>query len=177
MGAHVRSLRGWSPRRWTVTVLVSVTAMLVIAIPTDLPDTPLFNRDVPPEWWAWPALAVSAVLTGLLAATYVADPTNEPAAADTSTNLSSSDQPARQGSLAGLLTFFAVGCPVCNKLALLALGYSGALAWFRSFQPVLQLVAVGLLLWALRARLAAATACTVSASSEPRRVPTTHEEF
>ncbi|EPR75477.1 hypothetical protein ADILRU_2020 [Leifsonia rubra CMS 76R] len=27
-----------------------------------------------------------------------------------------------------MLAWFAVGCPVCNKIALLALGYTGALA-------------------------------------------------
>lgn len=176
MGTGARSLRDWSTRRWTVAALVSVAGVLLVAIPTDLVDTPLFHRDVPAEWWAWPALAVSAVLAGLLAATYVVEPPTEPPAGDPGTSRPSSDRSARRGTLAGLLTFFAVGCPVCNKLVLLALGYAGALTWFRPFQPVLQLVAVGLLLWALRARLAAATSCPAPATSEAPSVSTTHKE-
>ena len=40
------------------------------------------------------------------------------------------------------LAWFAVGCPVCNKLALLALGYSGAITWFTPVQPFLALGAL-----------------------------------
>ncbi|MGA8980983.1 MAG: hypothetical protein WB473_17890 [Pedococcus sp.] len=61
----------------------------------------------------------------------------------------------------GFLSFFAVGCPVCNKLVLLALGYTGALTWFQPLQPVLQLLGFGLLAWALRRRLSAAQYCPV----------------
>ncbi len=34
---------------------------------------------------------------------------------------------------------FAIGCPVCNKLVVLALGFSGALAYFEPIQPALAL--------------------------------------
>jgi hypothetical protein len=54
-----------------------------------------------------------------------------------------------------------VGCPVCNKLVLLALGSAGAMTWFEPVQPLLQLAAVGVLVWALDVRLRGERACPV----------------
>ncbi len=139
----------WPLRRWLVAALASTGYALLVAVPTDLVDTPLFWREIAPTWWAWPALLVSSVLAGLLTATFVATPAS-------SGNESS---PPRGALTGGLLTFFAVGCPVCNKLVLLALGTSGALTWFEPLQPVLQLAAIILLGLALRARLRGDRAC------------------
>ena len=52
-------------------------------------------------------------------------------------------------TVGGLVSFFAVGCPVCNKLVLLALGASGAVSWFAPVQPVLAVASVALMAWAL----------------------------
>ena len=60
-----------------------------------------------------------------------------------------------------MLAFFAVGCPVCNKLVLIALGYTGALQWFAPVQPFLAVGGIALLGWALRARLRGQLACPV----------------
>jgi hypothetical protein len=30
----------------------AVAFVLVVAVPTDLIDTPLFSREIPPTWWA-----------------------------------------------------------------------------------------------------------------------------
>ena len=62
-----------------------------------------------------------------------------------------------------VLGWFAVGCPVCNKLALLALGYSGALTWFAPVQAYLAVAAVGLLGVALVRRLRGQLACPLPA--------------
>ncbi len=142
----------WPMRRWAVAAGATVLYALLVAIPTDLIDTPLFSREIPPTWWSWPALAVSSVLAGLLTATYVARP---------GTTDAQLDRPAKGGYLGGFLTFFAVGCPVCNKLVLLALGTSGALTWFEPVQPVLSIAAIGVLTWALRARLRGEVACAL----------------
>ena len=61
-----------------------------------------------------------------------------------------STDPAGSAVSEALLTFFAVGCPICNKVVVIALGTSGALAWFAPIQPYLGVVALGLLAWALR---------------------------
>lgn len=143
----------WPPRRWATAVVSAVLYALLIAIPTDLVDTPLFWREIPPTWWSWPAVLVSAVLAGLLTATYVALP-GTPGVTD-------DEKPRRGGYVGGFLTFFAVGCPVCNKLVLLALGSSGAMAWFEPVQPLLQVAAIAVLAWALRARLRSEVSCAV----------------
>lgn len=152
----------WPRRRWLVAAGSALLYALFIAVPTDLIDTPLFSRQIPPTWWAWPALAVSSALAGLLTATYVATPL--PPEDDKT--------PGRGGYLGGVLTFFAVGCPVCNKLVLVALGTSGAITWFGPVQPLLQVVAVVVLAWALRARLRGERSCAMRRTSGADEVPT-----
>lgn len=150
----------WSARRWLTTVAAAAAFVLVVAIPTDLIDTPVFGREVPPTWWAWPSLLMSSLLGGLLVATYVRAP-SQPNRTST----------RRGGWAGGLLTYFAVGCPVCNKIVLVLLGTSGALTWFEPLQPVLQLAAVVLLGWALRARLRGAVACPAPSTPNSTRTP------
>lgn len=157
-----RAVLAWSTRRWAVAVAATTAYVLAVGIPTDLVPNPVFGREIPPTWWSWPSLAVSAVLAGLLAATYVG--TGDPA--DTA------DPDARRGMAGGLLTFFAVGCPVCNKLVLVALGSAGAITWFEPVQPLLQLAAVALLLWALDTRLGNQLACPVPATAGAGRSDT-----
>jgi hypothetical protein len=48
-----------------------------------------------------------------------------------------------------------VGCPVCNKLVVLLLGAGGALSYFAPLQPVLGMVSLALLAYALCTRLRA----------------------
>ena len=131
----------WPARRWLVALATAAGCVLVVAIPTDLIDTPVFGREVPPTWWAWPSLLVSSLLAGLLVATYVRAPAQP-------------DRPSsRRGGWAGaLLTYFAVGCPVCNKLVLVALGTSGALSVWAPLQPFLALIALALLIVAVGQR-------------------------
>jgi hypothetical protein len=138
----------WAARRWLIALAAAAGFVLVVAVPTDLIDTPVFGREIPPTSWAWPSLLVSSLLGGLLVATYVRAPSQPD-------RLSS----RRGGWAGGVLTYFAVGCPVCNKLVLLALGSAGALTWFEPFQPVLQGLGVLLLLWALRSRLLGELSC------------------
>ena len=71
------------------------------------------------------------------------------------------DAPTRRGGIAGLLSFFAVGCPVCNKLVIVALGTTGARQWFEPVQPVLAVASIVLLGWALRSRLHSAIICSI----------------
>ena len=101
----------------------------------------------PVQWWSYPVLAATALLGGLVAATYVRSPA----------------QPAGLSRTAGggLLSALAIGCPVCNKLVVLLLGVSGALTVWAPLQPVLGLASVALLGWALQTRLATERACPI----------------
>jgi hypothetical protein len=132
--------------------VAAVLTMLAIGLPTDVIPNPVFGRPVPVTWWSLPVLVLTSVLAGMLAATYVREPSVESAELD---------RPARAGGVGGLLAFFAIGCPVCNKVVLLALGTTGALELFAPVQPLLALLSVVVLALALRARLRNETSCTV----------------
>ena len=151
-----QTLRAWTPFQFGVAVVAALGVALVIGLPTDVIPNPVFGRPVPVTWWSYPTLIVTALLGGLLAATYVRRPTSDDLEPVTVDEL---DTPTRTGSFAGLLSFFAVGCPVCNKLVIVALGTTGARQWFEPVQPVLAVASIGLLWWALRARLRSADSC------------------
>lgn len=148
----VTSLRVWPARRWWVALATAVATVLVIGLPTDLIPNPLFGREIPPTAWSSWALAITAVLSGLVTATYVATPEE-----------SRRPREGRLGMAGAFVTFFAVGCPVCNKLVLLALGYTGAIQFFEPIQPYLAVGAIVLLAWAFVARVRRENACAVPA--------------
>ena len=150
MSGLLHDLKQWPSRRWWFAAGTAIATYLFIAIPTDLIDNPLFGRDVPPTPWSRTALAVSSILAGLVAATYVATPDSAPRARE-----------GRLGAAGGMVTFFAVGCPVCNKLVLLALGYSGAIKFFGPLQPYLAVGAIALLGWAFVGRVRREKSCTI----------------
>jgi hypothetical protein len=133
----------------------AVGTALLIGLPTEMVANPWFHRMTPVRWWDRPVWLITAVLAGLLLATFVAT-----SAAD--------ERSARRGGVGGVLAFFAVGCPVCNKLVVLALGTAGAHAWFEPVQPFLGVGSVALLGWALRARLQGERACAVPARPRSR---------
>ncbi|RAV08917.1 hypothetical protein DQP55_18260 [Mycolicibacterium sp. GF69] len=88
-------------KRSARAALAGLFAIVLIALPTDIIDTPLFSRDVPVRWWEYPVL----IATGVLTAAWFGI-----------------EGPRRNtGSIASgvSLVTFAVGCPVCNKLVLL----------------------------------------------------------
>jgi hypothetical protein len=64
----------------------------------------------------------------------------------------------------GVLAWFDLGCPVCNKVALLALGYSGAITWFAPVQPFLGAAALVTTAGALLIRLRGQVLCPTSPS-------------
>ncbi|MGZ5414130.1 MAG: hypothetical protein ACXWDC_03465 [Aeromicrobium sp.] len=139
-------------RRSAAGAAAAIVAALATGIPTDLLNTPLFGREIPPTWWSYPVWILSSALMGVLVATYVAVETPPEV---------SNEAPQRFGVLGGLLGFFAIGCPVCNKLVLLALGSSGAIAYFEPIQPLLALVSTLLLLIAIRFRVKGLRACPI----------------
>ncbi len=157
MSGFVNGFRLWPARRWWTALLTAAATVLFIAIPTDLIENPIFSREIPATAWAWPVLVVSAILAGLVTATYVAYPQGAaPRRAD-----------GRLGLAGGMVAFFAVGCPVCNKLVLLALGTTGALQYFEPVQPYLAAASILLLGWALFARVTRENSCRVSADQSP----------
>lgn len=153
----LRAPRLWPPARWGVALAAAVLTALAAGLPTAVIPNPVFGRTVPTTWWSYPVLAVTAVLGGLLLATYVRTGSarrTEPPAPD-------GDERRRRrfGAAGGVLSFLAVGCPVCNKIVLLLLGTSGAMSVWAPIQPVLAGVSVLLLAVAAVQRLAGEVAC------------------
>jgi hypothetical protein len=129
------------PRFATLSIGAAVAYLLVVGVVTAVIPTPLFVRMTPVTFsnlvfWVLPALLFGPLLASTLVPmkSRTCDVTNRTVAG-------------------GVLSFLAVGCPMCNKLVVLALGASGALTYFEPIQPLLGLVSVGLLGYALWLRL------------------------
>ncbi|MFZ3495853.1 hypothetical protein ACODT5_21975 [Streptomyces sp. 5.8] len=149
-------MRSRSAERWAVAAAVTVLAALVIGVPTGVIPSPFYTRMTPVLWWNYPVWLVSSILEGLLVATYVR------VGEGSTTQARTRERAATARALgAGLLSAFAVGCPICNKLVVLAIGVSGALSFWAPLQPVLALASVGLLLLALVRRRRTAGSCPV----------------
>lgn len=129
-------------RRIAVGALAAFVVAVLIGVPTGIIETPWYHRMTPVLWWNYPVWMMSSLLTGALAATYVRDP--------------AIPVPVNQGGktfMGSMLSLFAVGCTICNKLVVMAVGVSGALNWFAPLQPLLaggSLVLLGYALWARR---------------------------
>jgi hypothetical protein len=147
-------MRTWSRRRWLAAAAATGGALLVLGLPTAIIPNPVFARQIEAPAWSYLAFAVTAVLTGLLLATYVRDEEPEEVARED----------AKRFTIGGLLAFFAIGCPTCNKLVLIALGTSGAITWFEPVQPFLAVGGIGVLGYALRRRLRNEASCEVPAT-------------
>ena len=142
-----------------MAVSVAVLTYFVIALPTAVIDNPIFGREIAPTNWSVTVVVVTSILTGLLTATYVK-------------NQFSDENPRqlRVGGAGALLSFFAVGCPVCNKLALIALGYSGAIQYFAPIQPYLAVAGIALLAYSLRMRLNNEYSCALPFQSTNKTI-------
>lgn len=153
------ALRTWSARRWWVSIAAGLGTMLIVALPTAVIPNPIFGRAIEVTWWSYPVVILTGVLGGLLLATYIKEPAPYAQDADSGEQ---ADRPLTLGAVGGLVSFFAVGCPVCNKIVLIVLGVSGAMTWFAPIQPFLALASVVLMGWALRARLKGEISCSIT---------------
>ena len=154
----LKDLRELPRAVWPRALAFGAVAAVLIGVPSDLIDTPIFSRPVAVRWLDYVILVATSFLIGLILAIRPA-PSAE-AGTDTAVE--------RQGTATlwgGFVSFLAVGCPVCNQAIVALVGVSGALAWWAPVQPVVGLIALGLLLWTLRKRLRTyrATACPIPA--------------
>ncbi len=132
-------------------------AAVLIGIPSDLIDTPIFGRPIDARWLDYAILATTSALIGLILAI-------RPPSGDVGADAESAVE--RQGTTTlwgGLVSFLAVGCPVCNQAVVALVGISGALSWWAPVQPLVGLAALTLLVWTLRKRLRSyrAVACPI----------------
>lgn len=144
------ALLNWPLRRWTVAGSTAILSALVIGIPTAVLPTPFFGRSIAVTSWSIPVLLLTSILTGLLVATYIR-----------TGQLMQDEQSLKIGGLGGFFSFIAIGCPVCNKVALLALGATGAVKFFAPVQPYIATAGIALLLYAVRKRILNESTCSI----------------
>jgi hypothetical protein len=150
----------------------SVISLLAYGVVSAIIPNPVFGRQIAPEPFAIAVWVASAPLMGLVLATYTAPapvaasavvPLSRAPAADAAPERTRSDG-STLGALAGLGAFLAIGCPVCNKAALLLLGTSGAMSVWAPIQPILGAASLallgGTLAWRMRLRIRGGT-CAV----------------
>jgi hypothetical protein len=118
--------------------LASLGTAAIIGVLTDVVPNPLFGR----QPYDVVVLIALALLTGALVAIYCGE--RDPALGT-----------KRAGIASGVLGWFAVSCPACNKLVVALLGASGATSTVAPLQPVLGAVAVALAAGALAVRIRA----------------------
>ena len=158
-----QALRLWTPRQYATAAVAALGVALLVGVATVLIPNPVFGREIAPVWWNYPVWIVTSLLSGLLMATYVrTGPAGTSVDEDEELGEEAGEKrTSRMGIAGGVLAWFAVGCPVCNKIALLALGYSGAITWFAPLQPLLAVAALVLTAVALVWRLRGQVACPV----------------
>lgn len=144
------TIKEWPVRRWIVAVGGLVISALVVGVPTGIIQTPFYQRMTPVLWWNYPVWTATAVLSGLILATYVR--TRAP-----------SIPMSRAGIGGNVFSLLAVGCPICNKLVVMAIGVTGAVNIWTPVQPLIGVLSLGLLGWALWRRLAGERSCPVRA--------------
>jgi hypothetical protein len=122
--------------------LAALGTALIIGIPTDVVPNPWFGREIDVRTLDVVVLVALSGVTGALLATYAV------------AGASGAGAP-RAGLGSGIVGWFAIGCPVCNKLVVTLLGVSGATSTFAPAQPVLGVAAVALATAALVLRVRA----------------------
>lgn len=154
----VKDLRTLPLTTWPRAVLFAAVAAVLIAIPSDLIDTPIFGRPVEVRWIDYVVLAITSALIGLIFAI-------RPEAAESSELAAAAERQGTRTIWGGFVSFLAVGCPVCNQAVVALVGVGGALSWWAPVQPFVGLLAVALLLYTLRKRLNThkLTACPIPA--------------
>jgi hypothetical protein len=145
------TIQTWSAARWISAGIGTAVAGLVVGVPTGIISTHFYQRMTPVLWWNYPVWVATSVLSGLILATYVRSRTQP----------SSPDSGTTGGLIGSTLSFLAIGCPVCNKVIVAALGVSGALNIWAPVQPALGALSVGLLVWALSRRLRNERSCAL----------------
>lgn len=125
---------------WSRAALAFVATAVVVAaltgIPTDVVPNDWYTRMTPVQPYAVPVWLVVSLLSGVLAASYW--------------GVRTAVCPVRGnralGGVGAALSWLAIGCPVCNKVVVLAVGASGAIAYFAPLQPWLAVLSIVLLL-------------------------------
>lgn len=130
-------LRLFGLKGWITSAIGAVAAFVVLGVPMAMIGNPYFIRMIPARDQDYVIWIASSLLLGLVIGTFA---------------ISSVKGGGGKAMGSGILTFLAVGCPICNKLVIVFLGISGALAYFEPVQLYLGIGSVIFLVWTLLLR-------------------------
>jgi len=131
------TLSRFGVRGWLAATIGAAGAFVVLGVPSAIIDNPFFIRMIPVRTQDYVIWLLASILLGLVLGTFAI-----PSVTGNSGKVFGS----------GILSFLAVGCPICNKLVVLFLDISGALAFFEPLQLFLGIGSVALLIWTLLLR-------------------------
>ncbi len=130
-------------RFWLTAAAATLLALVVLGLLSGIIANPLVVRTVPTRPTDTAVWLASAPLIGLILATYVVRPHR----------VHHRDGGQLRVGAGSLAVYLAIACPVCNKLILLALGFSGALNVFAPIQPIIGVASIAFLAGTLIYRL------------------------
>lgn len=128
------ALGAFTPGAWIAALLAGLLVLLAIGGTTAIFENDFFRRMTPVRPQDYVFWLLSALLVGLLAGTFV---------------VSRATEHAGKAAAGGFFADIAVGCPICNKIVVAAIGSSGALTFFGPLQLFIGIGSVGLLAVAL----------------------------
>lgn len=118
-----------------IGLLSSLSFFILLGLVSAIIPNSFFSRMTDISNFDWVILVLTSILAGLYLGLYYFIKNNK--------NLSSS---CAIGG--GILGFLAFACPICNKLIILVLGFSGAMTYFAPLQPILGVLGILLLIYA-----------------------------
>jgi len=132
-------------RFWFFSLLFALGAALLLGIPTVLIPNPFFSRMTPTSTQDYIIWIISVILMGpviTLSALYPVANTAKHSYTGNGRTFAST-----------VLSFFSIGCPICNKLVVFLLGIGGAMTFFNPLRPFLGIASILLLTVTLVLRL------------------------
>lgn len=160
MRARLQAAGLCDPRFAMWTVVWTIGSLIAFGLVSAIIPNPIFGREIAPEPFAYAVWIASAPLMGIVAATYTTPPPQTAAVTTLEAGEPGADPEQRDGTVLGtfasLGAFLAIGCPVCNKVALLLLGTGGAMTVYAPIQPFIGAASLvllaGTVIWRLRIR-------------------------
>ncbi len=141
----------------------ALASLVAFGLVSAIIPNPVVGRQVPPEPFAYAVWLASAPLMGLVMATYTTPPRPVPGTTPIAILAPAPADPVEAGrgtwlgTIGGFGAFLAIGCPLCNKVALLLLGAGGAMSLYAPLQPLIGAASLallaGTLAWRLRLRV------------------------
>ncbi len=153
-------LRMLSRRQWKVAGWSYLAALLLMGVVGETLPIASIGRVVPVAWWNYVTLAISPVLIGLIAVTFV--PQRQPKR--------SRVRGAAGTGVGGAIGTVAMACPACNPIAIPLFGTAGVFSFLAPERGLISLLSVGLLAVTLVLRFRTARSCELlnpQATNEP----------